>query len=305
MYNEERKLQYLKESVNRYESIEYTVTTYFKATENMETILDKDISQFTLNEIISLYKSFCTPSEWYIRTINSQLSQYTTWCQKQNILTDNQNHFAEIDTNLIYQCLNTTLIEMQYITREQLYNIVNSGQINNISDCFLLLSCFEGICGKEYTDILNIRPKDIKGNMVTLHSGKTLEVDSKFVSVALQSAGQYTFYLGLLGDKERQFDLSDDRCFKRYRRDITAENEVFVVIKRFNKLKQLFNSPALSSKALMESGRIDFIKKLMKKHNCGLNECLKNEDIYKLIADRYGRLQSFSSYILKFGKYYE
>jgi len=298
MYNEEIKMQYLNASSARYNKIIDVVSSYFNLCESMENALDKDISKFTLMEIIDFYKSLYTPSERYIASINSQLSMYTWWCQAQGMLDDNQNHFEQINQDIILACINKSVFRSQFITEGELENILGDPRIQNISDAFLIAALFEGICGIEYVEILNLYPKDIADNKVTLYTGRVLEVSKRFIRLARESAEEYRFFVGDLGDKEKTFDIDDRRCFKRYRKTALPEREKFIVIKRLQKLQSVLNCNAMNSKALMESGRVAMIHRFMKEDDCDFEVAIHNHR--KEIEYRYGAFQSVASYIKKY-----
>lgn len=299
MYNEDCKMKYMQELVanDKYKKGIEIITTYFNLSEMMETTLKKDIANFTLNEIIDFYKSICTTSELYLASINSQLSAYCNWNSSQGLSIDNQNHFEEVDRDILDSCIQKNLFKSQYITKEELYSFLNSGKCTNVSDEFLMLAFFEGICGIAYEEILNLYYTDIKNNIVELCTGRKLKISDKLVELARESAGTYVFHTE---NKDCPFDDSDRRCFKRYRKNITQSNEKFVIIRRMDKLKTLFDSNAMNSKYLMESGRLHMIKIYMKEHNCDLAACLDDDEFRNQIEMRYGRLQSRLSYVRKF-----
>ena len=298
MYNAEYKMKFLKESsdTERYKSGVEVISTYFNLSEIMENALKKDVANFTLDEIVDFYKSICTSSEEYLATVNCQLSAYCEWNRKQGLSVDNQNHFEEITRDILSQCINRSIFKSQFITRGELYSIINSGRIENISDAFLMLALFEGICGSAYIEILELTPSDFNGNIVKLCSGRTLEVSDKLVQLAMESAKTFDFQLN---NRLCKFPDDDMRCFKMYRRNIDDRNRKFVVIRRLVALKDRFNCNALGGKELMESGRLEMIKDYMGKHNCDLMKCLDDAEFKKEMEFRYGTLQSKLSYARK------
>ena len=301
MYNEEYKKKYMQTLVDdeKYKKAVEVISVYFNLSEVLERKKDKDIANFTLTEIIDFYKSLSTASEAYLATINVQLSAYCKWNRQQGLSIDNQNHFEEIDRDILNQCVNRGLLNSSYITKAELYSYVNSGKCTNVVDEFLMLAFFEGICGTAYSEILKLYPKDIKNNVVKLCTGRELEVSDKFVEKAIESAGTYTFHTE---NKDCPFDEEDRRCFKRYRKNITMENERFVIIRKMDKLKALFDCNAMNSKSLMESGRLEMVRDYMKEHNCDVQACLDDNEFRAKMEYRYGALQSKPSFIRKYGE---
>ena len=297
MYNEEYKKRYMQELVenDKYKKAVEVISTYFNLSEKMETQLDKDVANFTLSEIIDFYKSICTTSDLYLASINSQLSAYCKWNGEQGMSLDNQNHFDEIGRDVLTQCINKGILDSQYITKSELYTYLDTYNFDNISDKFLLIAFFEGISGKAYDEILHLYPEDIEGNKVKLCSGRELEVSNKFVNIALESANEYGYVIGV---RVCSFDKTDGRCFKRFKS--TPEREKYAVIERMQKLMEQFSCNAFNRGALMESGRLDRIKTYMKKHNCDMATCLNDDKFREQLEYRYGKFQSRLSYCRKY-----
>ena len=191
MYNPERKQQYLLEVEQGNLA---TITAYFKACEPIEEALDKDISCFNAKEIVGYYKSLSTASRLYLSTINSQLSLYTSWCQNNDFLPDRQNHFNEITLDMLEECVNSALITQQYITRERLLQIINENQFVNVSTNFLILAIFEGIGGKNYSEITNLYPEDFSGDEIVLSEYRHFPISKELKKLAIASANEYIFY---------------------------------------------------------------------------------------------------------------
>ncbi len=298
MYNEEYKRKYLNylTETNKYDKGSEIIGTYFNLSETLEATLDKDVSNFTLEEIVSLYKSICTTSELYLASINSQLSQYCEWNRRQGLSIDNQNHFEEMTRELIYGCTNKNLFKSRYMSKSELLRYINRGILDNVSDEFLLVACFEGVCGTGYCELLNLYPQDIQGNTVTLCTGRQLVVSDLFIRLANESAEEYEYNIG----KIVYFDRDDHRCFKMFRKNISDENRKLVIVRRFKKLKDSHGCEALGSKNLMESGRLDMIKNYMKENDCDFFKAMKDEKFKEAMEYRYGALQSIASYYRNF-----
>ena len=163
-----------------------------------------------------------------------------------------------------------------------------------------MAALFEGICGIKFVEIRNITPKDFVGNKVKLCTGRELSVPERFVDIAMESAEEYRFWSGEDGNKILSFDLSDERCFKRIKRNADPELENYVIIRRLKKLQLLFNTNAIGSRQLIESGRIDAIKTRMKETGLSAEECLYDKTYRKELYSRYGAIQNIGIYCKKF-----
>ena len=301
MYNQERKQQYLLEVG---QGTLVPTTTYFRACEPIEEILGKDISCFSAKEIIGYYKSLSTSSRLYLSTMNSQLSLYTSWCQNNDFLPDKQNHFNEITLDMLEGCINASLLEAQYITREKLLKIIDENQFENVSSNFLILAIFEGIGGKNYSEITSLYPEDFNGDEIVLSENRHFPVSDKLKELAIASANEYTFYQ--VGDglgRKRQFDLNDRRCYKILQRNKSINREHLLITTRLKRLSNLFGYKFLQGHLLKESGRVHLIKELMRESGDNAEECIrKNREMLEM---RYGNLQSIKSYCIKYKSFLE
>ena len=121
MYNEDIKQRYILEKESTTSTPEGCLKKLFQKTSEYEKRLEKDISSFTVYEIIDFYKTFNTPSQGSLVVINSHLNLYTDWCLKQNLVSDYQNHFYEINHDILQTCINTLALKRSIISREELY----------------------------------------------------------------------------------------------------------------------------------------------------------------------------------------
>ena len=66
-----------------------------------KTKYNKDCSEFTVAEIINFYKSLCSTSFYTMKNTNGFLKAYTSYCIKNNLVKDGQNHYTEISDELL------------------------------------------------------------------------------------------------------------------------------------------------------------------------------------------------------------
>lgn len=306
MYNAELKNQYIKQSKTRNINIEMGVIPMFNKAEKMEIALQKDLKDFTVSEIIDFYNMCCTSSLESLMMINSHFKQYTAYCLARSLVKDNQNHYSEITSELLSTCLNYGLTKAKIITREELESLMS--ELHNPSDKFILLALFEGICGEEMSELVEIRKEDITGNEIQLASDRILEISKELKSLAYESADEYVYYAYKKdGDiKELYYAKDDPYVIKRmYNADVEASSKIKRqrLYSKVMRIKEYLGSSAIGKKQLMESGRIDMIKQLMKEQNLPVFECIQRNRFE--IEYRYGILTSISRYLLKYGEFYE
>lgn len=305
MYNETFKKRYLDENEYRNSNIRNYMETQFGKVEHFEESLGKDAYDFTTKEIITYYKLRCSTSLETLMVLNNQFAAYTQFALANNLVADAQNHYEEIDNEALYECINRELFEKNIYTREQINRVAD--QTANACEAYILYAFFEGICGEQFSDIANLTKENFVGNRVHLPSGKVLTVSDELLEKMRIAADEYmcTTYCadGSLGIDKYKAD--DPKIIKEKRNVYTtgAHADRIRVYNRLAKISDVYGLPGITSKSLMESGRIDMIKKLMKEDGTDdLRTIIKNHR--EEIEYRYGRFTSIPRYILKYGEYY-
>jgi hypothetical protein len=289
-YNHDWKERYFDARENEYQSIRLIGRTFFNITKPFEEELNKDCSNFTVKEILNMYSACLTRSWEQLLNFNSQLKIYTNWCLKENLVKDNQNHYAELGKEEIYQCLNLGLKEKMVITRDELEKMVKSDEIPNPSDQFLCLAFFEGLGGLGYKDFLNLMPNQFVKDKVIL-SDRELIVSKLLIAKALESADTYDKF-----SKEKKLKVGYSKTDPSVVKDssncyseLTPERNIKKMHRRIERLEKEYGK-AYGYVGLKNSGRIDMINRLIMQDN--------NNDVRQVyekhkedIEYRYGKLQ--------------
>ena len=294
MYNEELKQEYINYKLNENRNFTLISTRIFKKSENKENILNKDISNFTITEIIDLYKSFCSTSYESLNVITSAYKGYTDWCIEQGYVEDNQNHFKELTTDLINNCINYAVKNSSIFTREEIYHIVDD--LRNSSDAALVLCLFEGICGKEMCELVNLKPTDFnQDGTVSLCTGRKIKVSAKLKSLCIDSSEEYIYISNVTPMK-----LAED-CPNVFKPDArTPRNEINRkgLYNKLAKIKQYLSIPTLTNNMLLESGRIEMINRMLEEDPQLTVSYIANKNMTK---DVYGEIYCVKTYLSKYG----
>ena len=146
-----------------------TTLTYIKRLDEWETRFGKSIVDFALDEVKTMLIGFGFKSEAALYTVLSTLTKYTEFACAKLLKPMGQIQF--IDTSEMKNYINLIADENRHITRETLFKSLSTLDTNrtsydydmedNITDVLLLLLIFEGIRGKAYRDLINIRMSDI------------------------------------------------------------------------------------------------------------------------------------------------
>ena len=182
MYNKEIKQRYIVEKEKTTNMPNGYLVRQFDRTEEHELRLGKDLSRFTKEEAIDMYKTFNFDSLETLHVINSHFSLYTQWCLQQNLVPDCQDHYIEIKSDDLINCINKAALKKSLLTKTELYELID--KLKNPSDAFIMLALFEGIGGKNFCELVNLKMEDFNGNTVTLCTGRKLTVSDKLVELA-------------------------------------------------------------------------------------------------------------------------
>ena len=290
MYNEELKRRFID---NRLAEVTLPVnylSLQFKKVSKTEERLNKDICNFSFYEIIEYYKSLNTTSEGYLRVLNSQFSIYTNWCLAQNLVLDGQNHFMELRREDYDGCTNKALKNLSLLSKEIIYDMVD--QLPNPRDKFCLLCLFEGIKGKSFSDITLLKPEDFNGNMVTLPSGKIIEVSDELVEIKDLTIATNVYY-AMTGCKKREIPLMDLGYIIKEYPNVETNSELRRARRMYNQFCRIFSFLGVEYLKMNDvyiSGLVHKIKVSAQKRNMTVNEFGYSNFFHEDIESIYGVL---------------
>lgn len=298
-YNLPLKQEYVDEMSYRNTHLGIFLNCQFAKSESYEEKLGKDLCAFTVAEIIEYYKTLCLTSYETLAVLNSQFKIYTNWCMNRGMVPDNQNHYYEIINETIISCINTGLAYERIVTRNELLKILEGAY--NSSDVFLALALFEGICGKEMCEFNALNMKAFSKDLtVKLNTGRILKISGKLYDTAEESANEYTYYTmsirgGIREFKFREYDDSILKCMYNATMDGDVRQRLYNKLMR---MKKNLGAECLTTASLTESGRIEMIRNLSKKESISFKEALIK---HKEVEDIYGKVYSYSTFMLKYG----
>ena len=303
-YNDDIKREFISEMSDVNMNFEQVMNAIFNITKPYEIELDKDVCNFTIGEIIIMYKGICTFSMERLMVITSNLKRYTRWCIGRVMVIDGQNHFEELNNEIIKTCVNTSKRDELIITREEL--LENVAMLTNPSDRFISLACFEGL-NDASLDMLNLEWKDFDEENYICHlPGRDLQVSKELIAAAKQSADTYEYIsYSIENPRVVRYDSGDLRCIKKTTN--TSEIETKTRRKRnlsnkFVRIKNFLGNDKFQVYALRDSGRIDMIQRLMQLNGTTAEETISENK--EIIEKYYGAIPSVSRFMLKNHSYF-
>ena len=246
----------------------------FSNTEPYENMYGKDLCNFTVSEIMDMYKSMNIYSPSTVYTTNKIYADYANWCIAEGLVNDSQNHFLEITREMTLECVNKSAMNYKIISSEQITEWCNAAI--NYADKFLLLGLFEGLKGNKFVDFTDTKISDLNGNEIHLPSGRVLECSDKLIMYAEESHNEtvYTYY-----NSGRQAPLATTE-------EIMKPVAIAKSFKSFNKWKRLFTRydeisnymgfrGIFSMNDIRISGMIDYINRNASKEKITAEEYIK------------------------------
>lgn len=303
MYNEELKREFIKYKNDIATHAPFFIENLFNQTSPFEEEKDKDLCNFTVAEIIEFYKFKGSVSDVSLANINGMFRKYTQFCIEKGMSIDNQNHFLEITDQILQdECINKGMLKRMIITREELLSSLYT--FLNPSDRFLLLALFEGIWGKDYSEILDLNIADFEGNMVHLSSGRIIPVTDILVYYANESAKANEYTNESTGRTWKLYGEYGQVIKRRNGGDVKEKNRGRLLYQRLYKLTaEMDVSKNITARYIRTSGQIDMFKRLAKEKNISVTDAIYNEEIFKKVSYIYGKINSRKNFINKFKDY--
>jgi hypothetical protein len=268
-YNHETKLKFLKD---QHESTQLLYENIFKSSTDQESLLQRDLYDFTIEEVAELIYGLNKSTVNSVYAIVSIVRTYINWAIKLTISKSNINPIEKVDQSFYFSLIDRT--KKLYITDEELEFIENE-VIVNAQDKVLYRLMFEGVNGKRLSELRNLRHEDIKGNMLSLRDDEGRERELKVsdrCAAIIEEAQQQKTYEASNGMSERikEFAVADSMYIAKKilagRANITSLNEpigVQSIYTRIDMIKEALDTPYLTANNIRKSGMIAKVKDII------------------------------------------
>lgn len=306
MYNEAIKLRYKQERETSVVVPQYALKLDFKKTSAFEEQLDKDAYDFTVYEILNMYKTWNIKSIDTLYVINNRLSQYTQWALEQNLVADSQNHYLEINRDMLTGCINMIAQQKRIVSREQM--IAWCSKLPNACDKFIFLGLYEGLNGSNYEDFWNASIDDINKENKTIHVKRgVIPISIDLIEYAEEANNTLELH-PMTGDMGRVTKLVENgKIIKlkincKYDDPIHNGKNIYIAIVRVCKFLDI--DRWYNTRQANESGIINFIKQGMKQYDLSFHDYLWSEHL-KEVEFQYDRRIVRSSFYTKYKNLFE
>lgn len=303
-YNSELKIQYIEEKSKEVIISNNYLECQFNKTCKFEEELNKDLSNFTVYEIVEYYKMLNISSFDTLFVMNSQFSMYTQWCLQKSLVKDNQNHFLEMTLEHLKDCLNKALVNMKIVSRDTILNWVD--QLPNPKDQFVLLGLFEGLKGKDFCELSKLRPEDIKGNIATLCTEREIELSDRLLKIISDCVVEDKYY-SISGNGTKVMPLVDKGfIIKDYPNARGDVSDFQLGRKIYNSITRILNYfdvlNFMTANSIAESGKLHMIKEKAKEYGMSCRYYIYSNHITE-VEKKYNSKIVRSIYWLKYEDY--
>lgn len=265
MYNEKRKKEFF-EYKTKHTSYDYCyVSKSFERTEKFENELGRDVCNFSITEIQDMYKRLNFAYQNSILKFNSLMVSYTDWCFMNGYVNDSQNHFRELDYNMLSEYVNKYVVTSKVVDRDDVEEWCNN--VPNYIDKFLLLGIFEGISGENFIEITELKDCDIDiaNHRMKIYERGWLEFSEELCLYALQSSQAFT-YESIRSDAFKSVPLEDTPNVFKSRKTSKIQNSQFRKGRRvYTRLRMVFKYLGIDdffmATDLKNSGMIYYVNK--------------------------------------------
>jgi len=306
MYNEGVKTRYRQEREQIVVVPQHALRLDFQKTAPFEKQLNKDVYDFTVYEILNMFKTWNIKSIDTLYVINNRLSQYAQWALEQNLVADSQNHFLEINRDMLIGCINMIVQQNRIVSREQM--IAWCSRLPNACDKFIFLGLYEGLNGNNYKDFWNASIDNIDKDrkIIRVERGE-VSISDTLIEYAEESNNTLELY-PMSGDMARVTKLVENgRIIKlkinsMYDDPFHNGKNIYIAIVRVCKFLDI--DRWYNTRQANESGIINFIKQGMEQYGLSFHDYLWSNH-KKEVEYQYDRKIVRSSFYTKYKNLFE
>ena len=181
-------------------------------------------------------------------------------------------------------------------------------QLVNPKDQFILLALFEGIKGKDFCELANLRPEDVHENMVKLCTGREIEISDRLKNI-IDRCIEETIYYSTSGKEQKTMPLIDRgyviKDYPNTKEDVSAfqrGRQIYNSIQRIIQSADLYSS--ITANNIIESGKLDMIKTRSKELGINCRDYIYSDNIDE-VQKKYNCTIKKKLYIMNYENYLE
>lgn len=263
-----------------------TLYGLFRKVELYERQLDKDVSLFTKQEAIFMYKSLRSRSVYTLLNNNSILKSYCAWLKYHHGLSV-EIVYESITIEDLKLCVDQNASKL--LSRDEVTDIEN--ELLNYTDSAIIECLFQGIAGPSMRDItdLNVNMLDKDNRCLIFPDGRIFDITDRLCEL-LEKAFQEDTYI-CYGETLRVKKLTGRGKLFKERDNVHAadsdDRRFRAVYRKIQVVRDYVGIKELTMKCIAASGMAFYLRQNLNKTGLGLKEFLQTDAGQKLM-DRYG-----------------
>lgn len=251
-----------------------------------ERVFKKDLYDFTKDEIKNALKNFNAKTYNSITSKYSLIKKYIQYAEEMNIKKGVMNF--SIKANEIRNLISSEALKNRYCTRNELKKVLSEKLING-SDKAIFILLFEGVMGKEYSELLTLKTHQIDlDNKIINLKNKIINISNYTKDTILQTINEdvYYKYLGDICSTNESYALDINSPYlirlRPKKNQLTPQPmKVAGLKRRLDVLKDIMEKPLLTGRTIYLSGLAERIVK----HEITINKKLNTREIREFLSD--------------------
>lgn len=300
-------LEYAKEKIIS----ETTIRAYLKFALKYEEIYNKNLTEFSIEEILRMIKDCHSISIGSIQNRVMCLERFCNWLAQNNNVTVS-NNFAHINKDMLKPCLDKERCKLKMIDRAEIVEWENL--LYNWTDKAIIELLFLGAQGKQgreycFFDNDNV---DYLNKKIRFYTGKEVSVDERCLEI-LNNAFNETKLLPYTRKRAKNvisYGIYKEAVNVRFENneitdDGAADRRYRFVQRRLKDVLKDYLGVDLIPQNIRDSGLLYYIKLDIEKKSTTFSEYICTDEC-RLLAQRYGLKSELYRQILveKFGKFF-
>ena len=286
VYNQENKEWFIK-SIDLSQYPPRWWERVFEKSNMFEKIKNKDLYSFTTPDIIEFYKFLDIGTITPLIIYNTNLVKYAQWALNENLIVDGQNHFDELTSDMLATCLNVTKTQQSILSYDTFMDLINRKIVND-QDKFIFFCLFEGIKGKNYQEIVDMKMADIDEDNLLVHlSSRDVGVSSDFINIC-KKADKQTVYVGLVGNEIERNLVPGSNIVKEKSNSQGKDLNRTVYNTIVRNIATVFElADVVTAKSIRDSGLIYYLNKRADKLGVPVSELVYDLNNWQDLVDKY------------------
>ena len=291
MYNENMKEGFIKDYMRSRVVAQTSLYSLFRKVEPYECSLNKDCSEFSVEEILKMYKEFEARSHNVLLNYNVILKAYCSW----------KRHYHGLENDIAYENITTDMARAlipddakKVLSREEVTEIEE--QLYNFTDQAIIEALFEGLSGNSMRDLTCVELSMIDQNakQLVLPDGRVFDLTDRLCTLLVNACleEEYVCYGDTLRVKKM---IGKDKIYKeRDNAHATDSDDKFFrwTYRKIMNFRKFVGIDGLTMKNLQTAGMTHYLKIGMENTGLCIKEFLLTEDGQKLM-DKYNYFSEY------------